>query len=98
LYKGLQKGRLDESWLSRFLAYQVPSTGVQYFALDGTAWPRPRARTLDDRQYVYHPMAAVTGGSVCIGYPYSLLDWVPEAHTSWSLSLSVARIPSHRSA
>ena len=53
---------------------------------------------MDDRQYVYHPTAAINGGSVCIGYPYSLLDWVPEAHTSWSLSLSVARIPSHMTA
>jgi hypothetical protein len=98
LYKAVQKGNLDEVWLSRFLAQQVPRKGVQYFSLDGTAWPRPRARTLDDRQYVYHPTAAVKGGSVCIGYPYSLLDWVPEAHSSWSLSLSVARIPSHMTA
>jgi hypothetical protein len=98
LYKAVEKGSLDEVWLSRFLAHQVPRKGVQYFSLDGTAWPRPRARTLDDRQYVYHPTAAVSGGSVCIGYPYSLLDWVPEAHTSWSLSLSVARVPSHMTA
>lgn len=98
LYKALEQGSLDEVWLSRFLAQQVPSQGVQYFSLDGTAWPRPRARTLDDRQYVYHPTAAVNGGSVCVGYPDSLLDWVPLAHTSWSLSLSVARIPSHMTA
>ena len=53
---------------------------------------------MDDRQYVYHPTAAVNGGSVCIGYPYSLLDWVPEAHCSWSLSVSVKRIPSNTTA
>lgn len=53
---------------------------------------------MDDRQYVYHPTAAVNGGSVCIGYPYSLLDWVPEAHQSWSLSVSVKRIPSQMTA
>ena len=29
-----------------------------------------------------------------IGHPYSLLDWVPEAHRSGSLSVSVKRIPS----
>jgi hypothetical protein len=98
LYKAVEQGSLDVAWLSSFLAQQVPRKGVQYFSLDGTAWPRPRARTMDDRQYVYHPTAALNGGSVCIGYPYSLLDWVPEAHTSWSLSLSVARIPSHMTA
>jgi hypothetical protein len=94
LYKALERGRLDAEWLSRYLAEQVPQEGVQYYSLDGSAWPRPRARTMDDRQYVYHPTAAVNGGSICVGYPYSLLDWVPEAHQSWSLSVSVKRIPS----
>jgi len=98
LYKAVEQGTLNTDWLSSFLAQQVPRKGLQYFSLDGTAWPRPRARTLDDRQYVYHPTAAVNGGSVCIGYPYSLLDWAPEAHTSWSLSVSVERISSASSA
>ena len=53
---------------------------------------------MEDRQYVYQPTAAVKGGSVCIGYPYSLLDWVPQAHCSWSLSVSIQRIPSHTTA
>jgi hypothetical protein len=53
---------------------------------------------MDDRQYVYHPTAAINGGSLCVGYPYSLLDWVPEAHQSWSLSVSVQRIPSQMTA
>ena len=54
--------------------------------------------TLDDRLYEYHPTPAVKGGSICIGYPYSFLDWVPEAHSSWSLSVSVKRIPSRTTA
>jgi hypothetical protein len=94
LYKALQRGRLDEAWLSHYLAQQVPPKGVNYYSLDGSAWPRPRARTMDDRQYVYHPTPAVRGGSICVGYPYSLLDWVPQADQSWSLSVSVKRIPS----
>ena len=98
LYKAVERGAVADKWLSRHLAQQVPQEGIQYFSLDGSAWPRPRARTMDDRQYVYHPTAAVKGGSVCIGYPYSLLDWVPEAHRSWSLSVSVKRIPSQMTA
>jgi hypothetical protein len=47
---------------------------------------------------VYHSTAAVNGGSICVGYPYSLLDWVPETHQSWSLSVSVKRIPSQMTA
>ena len=98
LYKAVERGTLDTKWLSHHLTQQVPQEGVQYYSLDGSAWPRPRARTMDDRQYVYHPTSAVNGGSVCIGYPYSLLDWVPEAHQSWSLSVSIERIPSQMTA
>ncbi len=98
LYKAIERGTVEEEWLSCHLAQQVPQEGIQHYSLDGSAWPRPRARTMDDRQYVYHPTAAVNGGSVCIGYPYSLLDWVPEAHQSWSLSVSVKRIPSQMTA
>jgi hypothetical protein len=98
LYKGVERGILNKKWLSQHLTHQVPQEGVQFYSLDGSAWPRPRARTMDDRQYVYHPTAAVNGGSVCIGYPYSLLDWVPEAHQSWSLSVSIERIPSQMTA
>ena len=94
LYKAMERGTVNAEWMSCHLTQQVPQTGIQHFSLDGSAWPRPRARTMDDRQYVYHPTAAVNGGSICIGYPYSLLDWVPEAHRSWSLSVSVKRIPS----
>lgn len=98
LYKAVERGRVREEWLSCHLAQQVPDKGIQYYSLDSSAWARPRARTVDDRQYVYHPTAAINGGSVCIGYPYSLLDWVPQAHHSWSLSVSVKRIPSSMTA
>ncbi len=98
LYKALEKGELHEAWLATHLARQVPPAEVQYFSLDGTAWPRPRARTMDDRQYVYLPTAAVNGSSICVGYPYSLLDWVPMPHSSWSLSVNLQRIASTQTA
>jgi hypothetical protein len=98
LYKALEKGEIDRDALESHLSKMVPQEGVRYYALDGTGWPRPRARTMDDRQYVYLPTSAVNGGSVCVGYPYSLLDWVPEPNASWSLSVSVRRIASYESA
>lgn len=98
LYKALEQGEIDVERLASYLAQQVPQEGICHFSLDGTGWPRSRARTMDDRQYVYLPTQAMNGGSICVGYPYSLLDWVPEAQSSWSLSVSVRRIPSHKSA
>ena len=98
LYKALEKGEIDADECANYLAQEVPQEGVCHFSLDGTGWPRLRARTMDDRQYIYLPTQAVDGGSICVGYPYSLLDWVPETQSSWSLSVSVKRIPSNESA
>jgi hypothetical protein len=72
--------------------------GVQVFALDGSAWPHPAAKTLADRQYVYSPTPAVDGGSIVVGYPYSLLAWVPERNRSWAPPLSSRRITSQQTA
>jgi len=57
-------------------------------------WPRPEARTAPDRQYVYQPGRAVNGGTVVIGYPYSLLAWIPSRSQSWALSIDTERVPS----
>jgi hypothetical protein len=98
LYAAVEDGRLDSPWLHQYLAGQVPGVGVQHFALDGSPWPRPRARTLEDRQYVYQASSDVNGGTVTIGYPYSLLEWVAEAHTSWSLPVDARRVSSANTA
>lgn len=95
VYAAVEDGRQDDAWLRQTLAQQqVPGTGIQHFALDGTSWMRPRARTMPDRQYVHQASPAINGGSVGVGYPYSLLDWVPERRSSWSLSVDVRRVPS----
>jgi hypothetical protein len=98
LYAGIEHGQLDSTWLRRFLGQQVPSTGICIFPLDGSPWQRPRARTLEDRQYVYQASTDVNGGTVTIGYPYSLLEWCAQPHSSWSLPVDVRRVPSTKTA
>ena len=98
LYAGVEDGQLDSPWLRRFLGKQVPSTGICIFPLDGSSWQRPRAKTLDDRQYVYQASTDVNGGTVTIGYPYSLLEWCAEPYSSWSLPVDVRRVPSTKTA
>jgi hypothetical protein len=51
LHAAVEDGRLDSAWLHSYLAQQVPASGIQVFPLDGSAWARPRARTLDDRHW-----------------------------------------------
>jgi hypothetical protein len=98
LYAGIEDGQLDSAWLRRFLGQQVPSTGICIFPLDGSPWQRPSARTLEDRQYVYQASTDVNGGTVTIGYPYSLLEWCAQPHSSWSLPVDVRRVPSTKTA
>jgi DDE superfamily endonuclease len=98
VYAAVEDGRLNEAWLRKFLAQRVSRSGMCIFALDGSPWPRPRARTLEDRQYVFQASSDVNGGTVAIGYPYSSLDWVVEAHTSWALPVDERRVPSSQTA
>ena len=94
VYAAVEDGRLNEDWLQAYLAQQAPSRGICIFALDGSPWPRPRARMLEDRQYVFQASSDVNGGTVAIGYPYSSLDWVVEPHTSWALPVNEQRVSS----
>ena len=98
VYAAVEDGRLKEAWLRTYLAQQVPSRGICIFALDGSPWPRPRAKTLEDRQYVFQASSDVNGGTVAIGYPYSSLDWVVEPHTSWALPVDERRVASSQTA
>jgi len=98
VYAAVEDGRLDEVWLRTYLAQQVPSSGICVFALDGSPWPRPRARTLEDRQCVFQASSDVNGGTIAIGYPYSSLDWVVEPHTSWALPVDEQRVSSRETA
>jgi hypothetical protein len=98
LYAAVEDGELDQVWLQTNLARQVPQHGIQVFPLDGSPWPRPRSQVLDDRQYVHQASSAVNGGTIVIGYPYSLLEWCAEPHSSWSLPVDVRRVPSFQTA
>lgn len=97
-YAALEDGQQDTAWLQDYLCQQAPQQGVQVFALDGTAWPRPQAQTLPDRQYLYSPTQAIGDPSIVVGHPYSILAWVAEAGGSWALPVAVQRITSAQDA
>jgi hypothetical protein len=96
VYAAIKEGRHDLEWLLSYFIRQIPARGPKLFAVDGTAWPHPAARTLADRQYVYSPTAAIDGGSIVIGHPHSVLAWVPKAGSSWALPISVQRVSSQQ--
>lgn len=94
----MEDGQVDQEALRALLASQLPRQGVCIFPLDSSCWPRPRGRVLADLQYVYQASSDVNGGTVTVGYPYSLLEWCAEPHSSWSLPLDVRRISSRKTA
>ena len=98
LYAALEDGRQDEAWLRAYLVGHLPQQGVVLLGGDATAWPRRRARTLPDQQYVHSPTPAVLAESVVVGQPYALLAWLAEPGTAWALPLDLTRIPSSSTA
>jgi len=98
LYAAVEDGEVDTQALRELLVRQLPQAGICVFPLDGSSWPRPRSRVLEDLQYVYQAASDVDGGNVTVGYPYSLLEWCAEPHTSWSLPVDVRRISSKQTA
>ena len=79
---------------------QVPTHGVEVFALDTTAWPRPCAPTLSDRHYVHSSGSGIGGSPTVVGYCYSLLSWVASKaskaskRSSWALPVNTERVSS----
>lgn len=98
VYAAVEDGRQATDWLKDNLCAQLPTQGVQLFALDGTAWPRPKAATLPERQYLHTASAALGGSAIVVGYPYSLLSWVAQPRSSWALPVDIQRICSTQDA
>ena len=64
---------------------------------DHTAWPRPDAKTLQERT-IEHSSVAIAGNKpITIGQGYSTIAWVPEDSGSWALPLRHERITSWES-
>ena len=66
------------------------------FAADTTPHPRPYAKTLADRGYIYQPNTVKGNKPINIGHSYSLLSILPEkeadSHAPWAVPLSGERV------
>jgi hypothetical protein len=99
IYAALQDGRQDRDGWRRYVVGLLPKERkTLLFALDGSSWPHPQARTLQDLQYTYSPTSNIAGRPVVVGHPYSLWTWVAEPGSSWALPISVERLWSQASA
>ena len=66
--------------------------------LDATPNPRPYARTLSDRTFIYQPNPIKGNKPINIGHPYSILSVLPEKNPeqseTWVKTLSAVRVES----
>ena len=73
----------------------------QLLGLDVTPSPRPYARTLEDRTFIYQPNTIKGNKPIYIGHPYSILSVLPEKvalyPSPWVIPLSGVRVDSSSS-
>jgi hypothetical protein len=66
------------------------------FATDTTPHPRPYAKTLAERGYIYQPNTIKGNKPINIGHCYSILSILPEkgtdSHAAWAVPLSGERV------
>ena len=83
------------------IAALIPIPKQKHFylwAMDVTSFPRPYAKTLEDRSIVYQPNTIKGNKPINIGHSYSLLTAIPEKEQTgnlpWAIPLTVKRVKS----
>ena len=77
--------------LVQTMAIEPAPGGRPVWALDGTVWPRPAARTSPERTYGHRTTPGIPQDGVVGGWEYAWLVEVPAPGTGWVLPLDVAR-------
>jgi hypothetical protein len=99
LYKTLDEVAWEDIHVAELVSETLPRPKTRdfwLFGVDVTPQPRPFARTLDDRGYVYYPNAVAGNKPVTIGHQYSTVVLLPEQEPgltrSWVVPMSTQRV------
>jgi hypothetical protein len=90
----LSDGSLDLDALRRLVATTMPAAVVEdrlLWALDGSLWPRPEARTSAERTWGRFITGGTPQSGIVGGWEYQWLAAIPETSGSWVLPLAVDR-------
>src|SRR5262245_54870293 len=88
----LSDGSLDVASLQRLCAQTLPAALVEgrlLWALDGSLWPRPEAKTSPERTWGRFVTGGTPESGIVGGWEYQWLAAIPEASGSWVLPLAV---------
>jgi hypothetical protein len=91
----LAEGSIDVAAMRALFAQTVVDSAVldgrPVWAIDGTNWPRPAARTSAERTWEYRPLPGWPQSGVVPAWAYQWLVAVPDVAGSWVLPLAVER-------
>ena len=96
----LERQSYDQTLMRVIVPYLPPPTQRKFwlFGLDVTSAPRPFARTLSDRSFVYAPNTIRGNKPIAIGHQYSTLAALPEKAgpqaPPWIVPLTTRRVGS----
>lgn len=87
-YAAIKNGQQDSDYLTLLFIHHLPREAVQVFALDASKWVHADARTLAG--LVLGP--TTNKRNIQPVHVYSMLAYIPQADSSWALSISTERL------
>ena len=90
----LTDGTLDEAALRRLWVQTLPPAPAEwrpFWAIDGSIWPRPEAKTSPERTWGRFVTAGTPESGIIGAWEYQWLMALPEPQGSWVLPLDVSR-------
>lgn len=94
IFDALTDGTLNVLAMRRRLVRALPcppDDRRELWALDGSGWPRPEARTSPERTYTRFVTPGIPESGIVDGWEYQWLAAIPEERGSWVLPLDVTR-------
>ena len=94
LFDALSDGSCDQAALQRLWVQTLPAPPPDtrpLWALDGSTWPRPEAKTSPARTCCRFVTAGIPESGIMPGWEYQWLVAIPDVQGSWVLPLSIAR-------
>jgi hypothetical protein len=92
LYKALDRGRIDDGQLRRFLVEHRPVDWPLVFAVDAWTWDRCDAECSPERGFYYSASKHSAGQPIVAGWNYQWICQLNWAYDSWTAPLDVLRI------
>ncbi len=92
LYDALNAGTMDQGAMEHVMAEYPLETATNWYAIDGSVWPRCDAETSPERGYYHHAYRHSHGQPIVAGWNYSWLVQIPERCSSWTAPMRVRRM------